>query len=301
MSSAEKLISIQRNNFKSLSFLTGKGFFSYKNITNVVCFNLLCYNLTAIQGKGGGVVKRFLRYLFLVCGILLTGNGLLMTLISNFNIGLVPVYALGIMLLCYGAFFPKLEGKKLIHIFVGVLLSVLICFGSFLGVFGNNDTATYNEKTVIVLGCGIRGERVSVGLARRLDKAFEFYENSLNPNVRIIVSGGQGPQEDISEALAMKRYLVEKGVPEDVIIMEDKSTSTITNFRNSYEIMKEKGFPADSVAFITNAYHVYRAASYAQMEGLEVTHLGTDIIWYTVPMNYMREMLAVLKMWVLDI
>ncbi len=245
-------------------------------------------------------MKRFLKYLFIVCGTLLTGNGLLMTLISNFNIGLVPVYALGIMLLCYGVFFERLKGKRLIHIFVGVLLSVLICFGSFLGVFGNNDTATYKEKTVIVLGCGIRGERVSVGLARRLDKAFEFYENSLNPDVRIIVSGGQGPQEDISEALAMKRYLVDKGVPEDVIIMEDKSTSTITNFRNSYEIMKKKGFPADSVAFITNAYHVYRASTYAQMEGLEVTHLGTDIIWYTVPMNYMREMLAVLKMWVLD-
>ena len=64
--------------------------------------------------------------------------------------------------------------------------------------------------------------------------------------------------------------------------------------------MKEKGFPDDKVVFVTNGYHVYRAASYAKAEGLTVTHLGTDIIWYTIPMNYMREILAVLKMWVLD-
>jgi uncharacterized SAM-binding protein YcdF (DUF218 family) len=64
--------------------------------------------------------------------------------------------------------------------------------------------------------------------------------------------------------------------------------------------MEDMGLSSESVVFVTNAYHVYRAASYAKAEGLTVNHLGTDIIWYTVPMNYMREMLAVIKMWVLD-
>ena len=94
---------------------------------------------------------------------------------------------------------------------------------------------------------------------------------------------------------------MDKGIDEDKILMEDRSVSTITNFRYSREIMEEKGMSLSSVVFVTNAYHVYRAASYAKDEGfLEVSHLGTDIIWYTVPMNYMREMLAVLKMWILD-
>ena len=83
--------------------------------------------------------------------------------------------------------------------------------------------------------------------------------------------------------------------------MEEKSTSTITNFRYSREIIEREGLSLSSVVFVTNAYHVYRAASYAKDEGfLEVNHLGTDIIWYTIPMNYMREMLAVMKMWVFD-
>ena len=244
-------------------------------------------------------MKKAVKTAAIICGALLLGNGLLMSLIANFNIGLVPVYGLGAVLTLYGVFFDKIKKRLALDIILGVGLTVLIAFGSFIGVYGGNDTADYTEQTVIVLGCGIRGERVSVGLAKRLDKAYEYHTK--NPDAVIIVSGGQGPQEDIPEALAMKRYLVAKGVPEEKIIMEDKSTSTITNFRNSYAIMTEKGMSTSSVVFVTNAYHVYRSSYYAKDEGfLEISHLGTDIIWYTVPMNYMREMLAVMKMWVFD-
>ncbi len=221
-----------------------------------------------------------------------------MSVIANFNIGILPVVALGLMLLLYGVFLKNLWSKKIVHIFVSLVIVVLLTFGGFLAIYGNNDNATYTEQTVIVLGCGIRGERVSVGLAKRLNKAAEYHEK--NPDAFIIVSGGQGPQEDIPEALAMKRYLVSKGIDESKIIMEDRSTSTIENFKYSHLILEEKGLPDDSVLFVTNAYHVYRAASYAKKEGITVNHLGTDIIWYTIPMNYMREMLAVLKMWVFD-
>lgn len=244
-------------------------------------------------------MKKTVKIISIVAGALLLSNTALMLTISNLNFGLVPVAGLGTILLAYGLLFNKIADKKIIHIFIGSVLVILISFGSFLGIYGGRDTADYTEQTVIVLGCGIRGERVSVGLAKRLNKAAEYHQN--NPDAIIIVSGGQGPQEDISEALAMKRYLVDKGISEDKIIMEDKSTSTITNFRYSREIMQEKGLSLSSVVFVTNAYHVYRAASYAKNEGfLEASHLGTDIVWYTVPMNYMREMLAVLKMWVFD-
>ena len=243
-------------------------------------------------------MKKAVRIISITCGGLLLSNTALMMTIANLNFGLLPVAMLGTALLVYGLFFEKLPFRKLISGVLAFGLSVIIAFTSFLALYGRNDNATYNEKTVIVLGCGIRGERVSVGLAKRLNKAYEYHLQ--NPDAVIIVSGGQGPQEDISEALAMKRYLVSKGVPEDRIIMEDKSTSTITNFKYSHEIMKEKGLPDDSVVFVTNGYHVYRGASYAKAEGLTVTHLGTDIIWYTIPMNYLREMLAVMKMWVFD-
>lgn len=243
-------------------------------------------------------MKRIIKTTSVVLGVLLLLNAALLAVIANLNIGLLPMVCLGVMLTVYGAFFDKLHTKKLINIFVCLVLVVLLSFGSFLGVYGGKDNADYTEKTVIVLGCGIRGERVSVGLAKRLNKAAEYHKR--NPDAIIIVSGGQGPQEDISEALAMKRYLIDKGIDENKIIMEDKSTSTITNFKYSHEIMKDMDLPDDSVVFVTNGYHVYRSSCYAKKEGLTVTHLGTDIIWYTVPMNYMREMLAVIKMWVFD-
>lgn len=243
-------------------------------------------------------MKMTVKILSIAAGSLLLANAALLLIIANFNIGMIPVAGLGAVLLCYGIFFEKLPFKKIISGVLAFGLAVILSFGSFLAVYGSRDTADYTEQTVIVLGCGIRGERVSVGLAKRLDKAAEYHRQ--NPDAFIIVSGGQGPQEDISEALAMKRYLVEKGITEDKIIMEDKSTSTITNFSYSKEIMEENGLSLSSVVFVTNAYHVYRAATYAKAQGLTVNHLGTDIIWYTVPMNYMREMLAVMKMWVFD-
>ena len=243
-------------------------------------------------------MKKAVKIISILCGALLLGNTALMLVIANLNFGLLPVAMLGAVLLIYGIFFEKLPFRKIISGILAFGMAVIIAFTSFLAIYGRNDNATYNEQTVIVLGCGIRGERVSVGLAKRLNKAYEYHLK--NPEATIIVSGGQGPQEDIPEALAMKRYLVDKGVPEEKIIMEAKSTSTITNFKFSHEIMKEKGLPEDEVVFVTNGYHVYRAASYAKAEGLTVTHLGTDIIWYTIPMNYLREMLAVLKMWVFD-
>lgn len=244
-------------------------------------------------------MKKIVKILSIVAGGLLLANAALLLIISNLNIGMIPVAGLSAVLLCYGVFFDKLPFKKIISAVLAFGIVVILSFGSFLAVYGGRDTADYTEQTVIVLGCGIRGERVSVGLAKRLNKAAEYHEK--NPDATIIVSGGQGPQENISEALAMKRYLVEKGIPEEKIIMEDRSTSTITNFRYSREIMEKEEMSLDSVVLVTNAYHVYRAASYAKDEGFEdIAHLGTDIIWYTIPMNYMREMLAVVKMWVLD-
>ncbi len=244
-------------------------------------------------------MKKTVKILSIIAGALLLGNAVLLLMISNLNIGMVPVAGLGAVLLIYGLFIDKLPCKKIISAVLAFGLVGILSFGSFLAIYGGKDTADYTEQTVIVLGCGIRGERVSVGLAKRLNKAAEYHEK--NPDAMIIVSGGQGPQEDISEALAMKRYLVNKGIDESKIIMEERSTSTITNFRYSREIMEKEGFSLSSVVFVTNAYHVYRAANYAKDEGLlEVNHLGTDIIWYTIPMNYMREMLAVMKMWVFD-
>jgi uncharacterized SAM-binding protein YcdF (DUF218 family) len=133
-------------------------------------------------------------------------------------------------------------------------------------------------------------------LQYRLDKAIEYF--SKNPNVIIIVSGAQGPGEDITEALAMERYLKARGIPEEHIIKEEQSTSTLENCTYSKQIL-DAYFPAGyRAAVITNKFHIYRTVMVAKRVGLPVTHIGAFIQWYNYSITYLREFAAVMKLWI---
>lgn len=242
-------------------------------------------------------LNKFFKYLFIVLGGAVTANGVLSTFISNVNLGIFLTYGFGLALLLCGIFWNKIHlSVRIIAASVTAAVSVfVIC----LFACGNADNVTYQEDAVIVLGAGIRGEKVSGGLKARLDRAAEYH--SENPDAIIVVSGGQGPQEDITEALAMERYLLEKGIPEDKILKEERATSTNENFRFSKELLDEKLGGDYSVAFVTTDYHIYRAENIASSEGFEkVTHCHCDSKFYTVVPSGLREMCAVLKMWVFD-
>ncbi len=243
-------------------------------------------------------MRKAVKIILILSGALLLINAAILFVTTNFNLGILVEAGLGAVIFCYGIFLDKLKGKKIIHAVVCTGLAVITGFCTFLYAYGNIDNVDYTEKTVIVLGCGLSGDRVSNTLAKRLDEAVYYQEK--NPDAVIIVSGGQGPQEEVSEAFAMKNYLLEKGIDESRIIMEDKSTSTITNLAFSHEIMKEKKLPDDSVVVVSNSYHLYRAVSYAKAEGLKATHLGADIRLSGFVSSYLREILAVAKMWVFD-
>ena len=138
-------------------------------------------------------------------------------------------------------------------------------------------------------------------LKLRLDKALEYHEK--NPDALIIVSGGQGYGEDVTEAFAMKRYLVQNGVPEEIVVEEDKATSTSENMKYSKEILENDfGYTADNIkiAFVTNNFHVFRSIKLAQLAGFyNTTYLHTSLQWYNYIPNYIRETLAIFKMWLL--
>jgi len=174
---------------------------------------------------------------------------------------------------------------------------ILVLFSGFLAIYGNRDNAQYNEDLVIILGAGIRNNQVSPSLAQRLDKAVEYHRK--NPRAVLIVSGGKGTQERISEALAMEQYLITKGIPAEQIIKEEKSTSTYENFLFSKELLKQK-FPQGCLTvFITSDFHIYRAEKMARSTGITARRIGANTVWYTIPANYLREMLAVIKTWIL--
>ena len=110
---------------------------------------------------------------------------------------------------------------------------------------------------MIVLGAGLRKDKPSMLLRYRLDKAYEYAAE--HPDLLIVTSGGQGRDEWIPEGQAMRDYLIEKGLPADRVLAESKSTSTEENFAFSLDILKERGYSADTpIVYVSNAFHCYR-------------------------------------------
>lgn len=246
-----------------------------------------------------------MRYILLLAGLFLFGDGFVMSLVSNFNLGVILTICAGAFFLLWGIFYKKINEKtkhgslKWAKRGVIALLCAELCLVAIIAFFGQFDNVNYNEDAVIVLGAGIRGDRVTVPLAYRLNAAIDYHKK--NPDATIVVTGGQGYQETITEAEAMEKYLLRKGIDPRKIIKEEKATSTNENMRFTKEILDEY-FEGDySVVVVTNNFHIYRGVEIAKMEGFEkVYHKHAGLKWYNMAPCYIRESLAVLKMWVVD-
>lgn len=179
----------------------------------------------------------------------------------------------------------------------GALLGAAVIFFGFvegLIISGMNYETESGLDYVIVLGAQVRGTRITRSLARRLERAAKYLEE--NPGTAAVVSGGQGEGEDISEAQAMRDYLVSRGISGDRIIMEDKSTNTGENIDFSMALIEAReGGNNPKIGVITNNFHVYRAVKICKKKGYEVNGIAapSDGILF---INYMvREFFAVVK------
>jgi uncharacterized SAM-binding protein YcdF (DUF218 family) len=233
--------------------------------------------------------------------MMLAGAGILIAVavslfFVSFNFGFVVLVGAGLALIAYGRFFDVLIRIKWLNFSIIAALALFFGLVIFLAAYGNRDTATFEEDAVIVLGTGSRGERVTRLLAYRLDKAAEYCEKS--PKALIVVSGGQGAGEAITEALAMERYLLQRGVPQERIIKEEASTSTYENLVFSKAILDNRFSRPYKTVIVTNAFHMYRAGFLAKRVGVDAARYHAGMLWRSVPVNYSRECLAVLKTWV---
>lgn len=143
---------------------------------------------------------------------------------------------------------------------------------------------------VIVLGAGLIGDQPTNPLRVRIEKAAEYMKD--NPDTILIASGGQGPDERISEAECIKRQLVEVyGIPEERIRKEDRSTSTEENLRYSRKII---GGGDAAVGVITNGFHEYRAIMIAEKEGFQNVYAVPATTLLPVGIHYtVREFFGV--------
>lgn len=243
-----------------------------------------------------------MRYLWQILGWFFIINAVILGITANFNTGLVFEFLGGLIFLLYGTRYDKL--RKITTKGIGRAIRYLFYFGItaitatalLLFCYGIRDNVTYEEDVLLILGGGIRGEQVTLPLQYRLDAGIEYAEK--NPEALIVVSGGKGAQEDITEALAMERYLIFHGVAPERILKEERATSTYENFVYSKELLEEHLSSPYEMAVISNTFHLYRTSLLAKKVDLEITHIGTHIPFYTIPMNYLREVAAVWKTWV---
>jgi len=249
---------------------------------------------TLLEWKGYIDSMKILRIVLIIAGILSLLNVVILYRISNPNIGFAVQAILSICVVGYAAFLLKIPKK--VHVIMGVLCLIPLLLILFLFVYGNVSNVDFTEDVVIVLGAGLRGDgTVGRPLARRLDAAIVYFHQ--NPEAFIIVTGGLGERAEITEAEASARYLIERGVPEEQIFLEDRSTTTHENLLFAKEILEEGFSDGFSAVLITNDFHVYRAVRTARQVGIDVNRIGAYTDWYTWPVNYLRETLAILNFW----
>jgi uncharacterized SAM-binding protein YcdF (DUF218 family) len=157
---------------------------------------------------------------------------------------------------------------------------------------------------IIILGSGlIHGDTVSPLLAGRINCGIKIYDrqrkrkrNTIVP--KMIFSGGQGTDEKLSEARAMKQYALEHGVQESDILIEDQSVNTYQNMFNSKKIIenREGNMKKCRILFCTTNYHVFRSAVYAHQVGLKAQGIGASTKGYYRYNAMLREFIALIKM-----
>ncbi len=190
---------------------------------------------------------------------------------------------------------PKIV-RVLYHVFF-VLAATVFFYVEANVVISMNMEPEEGLDHVIVLGAGLRADNPTRPLYLRIQKAYNYAKR--NPDTILIASGGKGNDEIASEASVIKRYLVDMGLSEDRIIMEENSTSTIENLRYSAEILGEH---TDKVGIVSNGFHLYRVKLIAKHEGYgEIIGIPAQTL-FPVGIHYVvREFFGVVQLAMQDI
>lgn len=165
---------------------------------------------------------------------------------------------------------------------------------------------------MIVLGARVRGAKISNSLKQRLDRAIEYSEEY--PNTVLVLSGGKGPGEEISEARAMYEYLQYNGIPEDKLLIEDQSSDTVQNIEFSRTVIDRQEYNKAQAArahrwsftvsagrryirigILTSNYHVFRAEAIARRQEIEPVGVAAACDPVLAVHLWLREAFAVLK------
>ncbi len=171
------------------------------------------------------------------------------------------------------------------------LLLLLTVFWFSIGWFvakGERPLANGKHPYVIVLGAGVKGEKPSLILSNRIEAAVRYGKQF--PDTTFILSGGQGDGEAISEAEAMRRGMLQGGISEERLLLEDQSTSTTENLTFSKRLLPES---ENRVSIVTSDFHLYRARKEAEQMDLKTDAIPAETPLSGVLRYGMRERVAI--------
>ena len=184
--------------------------------------------------------------------------------------------------------------ESLVYLTISYLECILI--GTIIiAIKSVKKKPTYNKDYMIILGCQVKKDGTLTPLLKsRVDCALKFRNNQLKikgKDLIFIPSGGKGKDEVISEAEAMKNYLLEQGIKEENILVENKSKDTYENIKFSHKLIKEENA---NIAFSTTNYHVLRAGLIATEQGLKIEGIGSKTKAYFWINAFIREFIGTL-------
>ncbi len=189
--------------------------------------------------------------------------------------------------------FSDISFFNMVFIYVGflvsyaIIISMLYTTSSFVNLV---NLFPGKLDYVAVLGAGLIGDQVTPLLASRIEKGIAIYQK--HPGSKLIMSGGQGPDELMAEGQAMANYAFEQGIPVEDIVIENQSTNTEENLKFSYALMK----PGSRFALVTNYYHVFRALLLARKLKIKCIGYGARTKFYFSLNAFIREFVGYLVM-----
>lgn len=210
-----------------------------------------------------------------------------------FNFGNAVGIIFGAALLTVGVLWQKFEPNVQLYlsIFIYLVLLVMVVFMSSVYHAGHSNAS--NQSVIIVLGCRVKGDQPSLALLGRADAAYRYLV--ANPGAVAILSGGRGKDEDISEAECIRRILYDRGILNNRLILEDKSTSTDENIRFSLELMNKLGLDTKNAAIATSEYHQKRAQIICAGYGMDAAAQSSHTMPILLPTFLLREVFGLIK------
>ena len=208
----------------------------------------------------------------------------------------------------YRPYEGRRSGSLWLRLLAALLVLGALCFGALEGVVlaGGRTSVVSGEnapEVMVIFGCKVEAWGPSILLQDRLDTALSYLED--HPELTVVVSGGQGPDEPMSEAQAMYDYLTAHGVDGDQIVLEDRSSNTWENIQYTLDLFQSGAVePTGKILAVSNGFHLSRIRMLwgREWEGTYTlstlaapsSHLPSRLSMY------LREPLALAKSWLLD-